>query len=99
MMLKGLIHIYCGDGKGKTTAAIGLAVRCAGGGGRVLFVSFLKDNKWRFFCAMKKSCCAFLQDGIKDDKILPRYWQMYKNYSIIIMPNQLNNISKGYFYL
>lgn len=45
MMLKGLIHIYCGDGKGKTTAAIGLAVRCAGGGGRVLFVSFLKDNK------------------------------------------------------
>ena len=45
MMLKGLVHIYCGDGKGKTTAAIGLAVRCAGGGGRVLFVSFLKDNK------------------------------------------------------
>ena len=45
MMLIGLIHIYCGDGKGKTTAAIGLAVRCSGGGGRVLFVSFLKDNK------------------------------------------------------
>ena len=26
-MNRGLIHIYCGDGKGKTTAAIGLAVR------------------------------------------------------------------------
>lgn len=38
----GLIHIYCGDGKGKTTAALGLAVRCAGYGNKVLFVQFLK---------------------------------------------------------
>ena len=27
--MSGLVHIYCGDGKGKTTAAMGLAVRCA----------------------------------------------------------------------
>ena len=40
-----MIHIYCGDGKGKTTAAVGLAVRCAGSGGRVLFTSFLKDSR------------------------------------------------------
>lgn len=40
----GLIHIYCGDGKGKTTAAIGLAVRCAGRGNKVLLVQFLKSR-------------------------------------------------------
>ena len=43
-MDRGLIHIYCGDGKGKTSAAIGLAVRAAGRGKRVLFARFLKNE-------------------------------------------------------
>ena len=41
---KGLIHIYCGDGKGKTTAALGLALRAAGAGKRVHFIQLLKGN-------------------------------------------------------
>ncbi|MEG1953559.1 MAG: cob(I)yrinic acid a,c-diamide adenosyltransferase [Hydrogenoanaerobacterium sp.] len=41
----GLIHIYCGDGKGKTTAAIGLAVRAAGAGFKVVLVQFLKGQQ------------------------------------------------------
>lgn len=43
-MEQGLIHIYCGNGKGKTTACLGLTIRCAGHGNKVLFVQFLKSR-------------------------------------------------------
>lgn len=42
-MEKGLMHIYHGDGKGKTTAAVGLAVRAAGAGLHVAFMQLMKD--------------------------------------------------------
>lgn len=42
--MKGYVHIYCGDGKGKTSAAVGLAVRAAGRGLRVLIARFLKTE-------------------------------------------------------
>lgn len=42
--MKGLIHIYCGDGKGKTTCATGLAIRAAGNNMNVLMIRFLKND-------------------------------------------------------
>lgn len=42
--MRGLIHLYCGDGKGKTTAAVGLAIRAAGAGKKVLFTQFYKNG-------------------------------------------------------
>ena len=44
-MEKGLIHIYCGDGKGKTTAAMGLAIRAAGREKKVFITQFLKSGR------------------------------------------------------
>lgn len=41
----GLIHIYCGDGKGKTSAAMGLGLRAVGHEKKVLLTQFLKSNK------------------------------------------------------
>ena len=42
--MTGLVHLYTGDGKGKTTAALGLAVRAAGRGYQVLILQFLKGR-------------------------------------------------------
>jgi cob(I)alamin adenosyltransferase len=44
-MDKPMLQVYCGDGKGKTTAAVGLAVRAAGAGLHVFFTQFMKGDE------------------------------------------------------
>lgn len=60
--MSGLIHIYCGEGKGKTSAALGLALRAAGAGMKALFVQFLKDGSSSEISMLEKlgietACC------------------------------------------
>ena len=50
-----MIQTYFGNGKGKTTSAIGSAIRCVGCGKRVLFVQFLKNNDSSEYRLMEKT--------------------------------------------
>ena len=43
--MKGYVHVYTGDGKGKTTAALGLAIRAAGAGLNVYIAQFIKHGE------------------------------------------------------
>ncbi len=44
MNARGLIQVYTGDGKGKTTAALGLALRAVGQGMKVIIIQFIKGD-------------------------------------------------------
>jgi cob(I)alamin adenosyltransferase len=53
-MKKGFIQIYTGNGKGKTTAALGLSLRAAGHGLRVGIIQFMKDFQYGELRALKR---------------------------------------------
>ncbi len=52
--MKGYIHLYTGNGKGKTTAALGLALRAAGAGKKVFIAQFVKGMHYAELDALKR---------------------------------------------
>lgn len=52
--MTGFVHVYTGDGKGKTTAALGLALRAAGAGMRVFIARFLKTGDSSELAALER---------------------------------------------
>lgn len=67
-MKNGLMHIYYGDGKGKTSAAFGLAFRCAGRGKKVVIAQFLKGKPSGEITAVEKFSEITLVRGKPTDK-------------------------------
>ncbi|MFA6215823.1 MAG: cob(I)yrinic acid a,c-diamide adenosyltransferase [Patescibacteria group bacterium] len=78
----GKIHIYTGDGKGKTTAALGLALRAIGAGYQVYLVQFLKAQQYSELDSLKRlpevtikrfgQKTYIYQKGTAQDKILAK---------------------------
>ncbi len=54
-MNKGIVRLYTGDGKGKTTMALGLALRVAGEGRRIFVGQFIKDDPKGDIIALRKA--------------------------------------------
>jgi len=52
--MKGYIHVYTGEGKGKTTASLGLALRALGAGKKVCIIQFLKNGEFSEVKALKR---------------------------------------------
>lgn len=72
-MEKGLMHVYYGDGKGKTTAAAGLALRAAAAGEKVIFAQFMKGSE-----SGEAEVLSHMEDVtvLKSEKQFPFYEQM-----------------------
>ncbi|MCX7746362.1 MAG: cob(I)yrinic acid a,c-diamide adenosyltransferase [Clostridia bacterium] len=75
--MQGLVHIYTGNGKGKTTSAIGLGIRAYGRGLKVLMVQFLKGTETGEMKTLQKLAPDFqLYQGQKIKKFT---WEMNEN--------------------
>lgn len=67
-MEKGLIHIYYGNGKGKTTTGMGLSIRAAGYGYKVLIYQFMKNNRSSERNILNKIDKITILDGLEEEK-------------------------------
>jgi cob(I)alamin adenosyltransferase len=68
----GLIHIYTGTGKGKTTAALGLCFRAAGWGFESAFIQFMKGQETGELIAAKKFTAAILFEQYGSEKFITK---------------------------
>ncbi|KOO46538.1 cob(I)yrinic acid a,c-diamide adenosyltransferase [Priestia koreensis] len=102
---KGRLLVYTGDGKGKTTAAMGLAIRAAGREKRVLIIQYIKSRTTGEQASLKKLGIDMYQTGIgftwtktpqEHRDALQKAWALTKDkimsggYDVVIL-DELNN--------
>lgn len=63
--MNGLIHLYMGSGKGKTTAAVGLCARAAGRGKKVIFAQFLKGMESGEILSLEKLGVIIIRSSVR----------------------------------
>lgn len=73
-----MLHIYCGDGKGKTTAALGLAIRAAGAGLRVHIVQLMKGAPTSELAALRAVSGVTVARCDRDYGFFPRMTEQDK---------------------
>ena len=89
----GLIHIYCGDGKGKTTTGMGLCARAAGYGLHVLIYQFMKDNSTSERAVLQLSEHITIVDGLAQEKFSFQMTPQEKEQRKAYYENQLRAVT------
>jgi len=69
---KGIVMLFTGDGKGKTTAAVGAAVRAAGHGARVLIIQFMKGRLYGELAIAEKIDNITIEQHGRDEFVDPK---------------------------
>ena len=69
---KGIVMLFTGDGKGKTTAAVGAAVRAAGHGASVLVIQFMKGRLYGELAAVEKIDNITIEQHGRDEFVDPK---------------------------
>lgn len=90
----GLVHIYCGDGKGKTTAGMGLCVRAAGSGCMVLLYQFMKDNRTNERKILEDVENITIIDGLEEEKFSFQMTEEEKAQRRIFYAHQLKAVTE-----
>ena len=90
----GLVHIYCGDGKGKTTTGMGLCMRAAGYGYRVLIYQFMKNNRTSERKILEEVDNITVVDGLEEEKFSFQMTEEEKQQRRIFYAQQLKKVTE-----
>lgn len=93
----GLVHIYHGDGKGKTTAAIGLVVRAKGAGHDALFQQYLKDGKSSEICILES--LGITVDSGQPESASGFTWEMNQEQMRLLREYQNERLERAFTWL